>query len=300
MGYYAKKTMTGLKPVSDEVRETADAYVQSVDEYDKANREITFLNRELSSMKEKYRQELADIKADCTLRLQEQAVENDRQLETIRQEYEGQSESYEKQIQHLTLKLEEAKNDILRQKTLQRNLLRICRERANQQRNLHPKKEHDGYIVLEYSQYIEHYKEEVWETGTDKEMYTSPENRRCALQQGILKIMAREVCTWRSILQTPYDATIPLSTIEPKIIHDLWADGGILKEMGCLVHSEAAANGSYYRFIDDKGEEICGCFRWRFRTNFRSSKLWEIELYTTDQLIVPAYRLPQTGKHWVQ
>lgn len=46
------------------------------------------------------------------------------------------------------LEIEEARQDAMYQKDLNETLMRINRERANSDRNLRPKREHSGYVVL--------------------------------------------------------------------------------------------------------------------------------------------------------
>lgn len=46
------------------------------------------------------------------------------------------------------------------QREINQNLIRICRERANAERNLRPKKQHTGYVVLDSRMKTYRYKED--------------------------------------------------------------------------------------------------------------------------------------------
>lgn len=186
--------------------------------------------------------------------------------------------------------LEEAKEIIRNEKYLNANMTRIMRERANQARGIQPKKRHDGYIVLESRQWIEKYTEETWDTEDHKRRYS--ENRGAAIKKKYLRIENKTVAVWKSILQTPYDASIPLENIQYRVEEeDLWKNG-ILKDIGCRGMCESFANGRYTNFgRDDNGDEKNGLYKWVFRANYRTG-FWELEIYTTKALTVPEYRRP--------
>lgn len=48
---------------------------------------------------------------------------------------------------------------------------------------------------------------------------------------------------------------------------------------------ESYANGRFNK------NEKNGLYRWVFKANYRT-RLWELEIYTTNELTVPEYRLP--------
>lgn len=134
------------------------------------------------------------------------------------------------------------------------SLQRIMRERANKDRELRPKKEHDGYVVLVSQQWNEQ----------GKAIY------------------------WKSTIQTPFDATIPYAEVCAPVMRNL--DNGVLYDIGCRMRSSEAENGVYREFKGD-GEETCnGMYKWRCRANFKT-KLWELDIYTTAPITVPEYRV---------
>ena len=187
-------------------------------------------------------------------------------------------------------RLDQAKADLQNEKNLHRNMMRIMKERANQTRGIKPKKQHDGYLVLESRQWVERYMVETWDTDDHKKRYS--EDRRTAIRQGYLQVEQKTANVWKSILQTPYDASIPLNQIRSKVEDDdLWA-GGILKDIGCPCMCENAANGTYMEFGNSEdGYEQNGLYKWQFKANYRSG-LWELEIFTTKSLRVPEHRRP--------
>ena len=150
--------------------------------------------------------------------------------------------------------LEEALNQ---QRNLNENLKRIAKERANAKRGLVPKKERSGYLVLFSSQYRERYRNEYGE--------------KCVAN------------TWKTVLQTPYDATLSLVQIEDDIWEELM--NHILYPMGFRRVQDVEKNGEYKSWYDGD-EELCGLYRWDYKANFKTG-LWEITLYHTKDLTVP-------------
>ena len=150
--------------------------------------------------------------------------------------------------------LEEA---LSQQRNLNDNLKRIAKERADAKRGLTPKKERSGYIVLFSSQYRERYRNDEGE-----------------------KLVAN---TWKSVLQTPYDATLPLEQIKDDVWDELLHQ--ILYPMGFRRVQDLDKNGEYKSWHDDE-EELCGLYRWDYKSNYRTG-LWEITLYHTKSLSVP-------------
>lgn len=102
----------------------------------------------------------------------------------------------------------------------------------------------------------------------------------------------RTAQVWKSLLQTPYNSSLALSSIKTVIEeNDLW-EQGILEELSCPRMNESSINGYYQKFTDQDGVEVNGLFRWNYIANFKSG-FWEMELYTTQCLQVPEYRRPR-------
>lgn len=162
-------------------------------------------------------------------------------------------------------KAENEKNDLLeklhRQENLNVNLKRITRERANAQRGLEPKKEHSGYLVMLSTQYRQHY-------GRGK-----------------------VANVWKSVLQTPYNSSLPLNQIKSDIWRDLMDE--VLYPMGVRKVQTPDKNGEYEVWLsEDRKREVCGLYGWSFKANYKSG-FWEIDLYHTKSIKVPEEYRPK-------
>lgn len=85
------------------------------------------------------------------------------------------------------------------QEILNKNLLRILRERANADRSITPKKQHHGYIILCSQQLNENHKKDG-------------------------------ISTWKTQIQTPYPVTLKSYEIQGQIFQD-FVDKDIFSEM---------------------------------------------------------------------
>ena len=92
--------------------------------------EIIVLNDNIKSLNDKHTVNLDTVKKDCNHKLKE--------LES----------TYNKQILDLKTTIEEYTQELKKLNSLNNNLLRISKERANQERNLRPKKAHSGFVIL--------------------------------------------------------------------------------------------------------------------------------------------------------
>jgi len=153
-----------------------------------------------------------------------------------------------------------------RQKNLNKNLLRIARERANAKRGLQPKKSHCGY---RFSGKITQTKVKA---GYDK-------------KSGVIYADA-----WTATLESPYDATIPIHQIEDQVFKDLRGSDGILNKL--YVNYWTLKNdpdriwkGDYQSAIDDEvnPEKKNYLFDYKFMINPKS-QLWEIQITTTKSI----------------
>lgn len=182
---------------------------------------------------------------------------------------------------------EQAEENLQKQIYLNKNLKRIARERANSDRGITPKKDHDGYLVLSSRQWKEKYMYEL----SEEEYKAMPDEFKrkhsypCSEQ--------RTADVWKSVIQTPYDASIPIGQIGPIIeMDDLWV-GGILADLGCVKMLESEYNGIYDDFgINEDGYGINGLYKWVYVANYKSG-LWEMEIFTTKSLRVPPNRRPE-------
>lgn len=178
-----------------------------------------------------------------------------------------------------------AEEQLQNQIELNENLKRIARERANAARGIANKKQHDGYLVLSCRQWTENYKYEL----SQEEYAEKPAEFKRTHSFPCSEYRTAQV--WKSLLQTPYNSSLALSSIKTVIEeNDLW-DKGILRDIGCTQMNASNINGYYQKFTDHNGE-LNGLYKWVYIANYRSG-FWELELYTTQCLQVPVYRRPQ-------
>ena len=179
---------------------------------------------------------------------------------------------------------EYAESELERQRNLNNNLKRIARERANQARNIRPKKDHDGYLVMISRQWTEHYEYEYTKEEYDA-LDSSFRNRHSFPYKE-----KRTASAWKSTIQTPYDASLPLNQIRGQIMSDLW-NGGVLEDIGCPKMLKDEYNGTYHEWPDEDGHGVNGMYRWTFQANYKAG-YWELEIFTTKSLRVPEGRRP--------
>lgn len=297
MGFYAKKTLTGYKKVDGGAADQdAEYYVETVEDHEESLRRLRSAQEAANNARE------ASKKAE---KEKKQAVENaKRQIQQYAaraKEAEGklaQNAEKDEKILSLEEEIKELKKQLQSEKFLHRNMQRIMRERANQARGITPKKAHDGYIVLESRQWEERYTEEHWDTEDHRERYGDPENRRYAIKKGYLRRERKTAEAWRSTIQTPYDASLPIGQVRNRIEEEI---GEVLKDINVEERLKAEYNGTYYDFgLNNDGYKKNGMYRWAYKANYRAA-LWEMEIYTTKSLRVPENRRPlqrktKTGK----
>lgn len=296
MGFYAKKTLTGYKKVDGGAADQdAEYYVETVEEHEESLRrlrkaqEAALYARETAKKAEKEQKQTAE-NARKQIRQHSQARED---AEKRTQDAEKDVVERDKRISALEGKIEELEKRLQSEKYLHRNMMRIMRERANQARGITPKKAHDGYVVLESRQWEERYTEESWDTEDHREKYGDPENRGRAIRKGYLKIAHKTAEAWKSVIQTPYDASLPIGQVRNRIEEEI---GEILKDINVEERLKAEYNGTYCDFgINDEGYKKNGMYRWAYKANYRAG-LWELEIFTTKSLRVPEHRRPPQRK----
>ncbi len=180
-----------------------------------------------------------------------------RSLQKRQEEFSRIREELESENDRLRIMSTEKQRDLEVQKNLNWNLKRILREKANAKRGLIPKKVHSGYTVLFSVQYKEIYRDHM---------------------------ARRTVSTWKSTIQTYYDASISLEEIEKDIWTELSSE--VLVDMGITV----------LRHIDKYGKDIfeeyhdeCVLYRYEYRANYKSG-LWEVIIWTTKALSMAGER----------
>jgi hypothetical protein len=137
---------------------------------------------------------------------------------------------------------------------------RICRERSNQARDLRPKKEHVGYLVVASSEYTLLLQREYSPSSKPNERETA--------------------WVWRTLVQTPYPVTLDAATawagIEPELA-DVFAKLGI----------RACAD------TVDIAKRHPGCISYKIvRLRDMRTGYWSIELHTTKSVLIPPEMIP--------
>lgn len=292
MGFYAKKTLTGYKKVDGGAADQdAEYYIETKEEHEETlqrlrdAQESAHYARE-SVQKEKKRAAKEAERADGAERqIRQYAAQAGKRVS----EAERAVSERDERITFLEGEVDALKKQLQSEKYLNRNMMRIMRERANQARGITPKKAHDGYIVLESRQWTEKYIEEKWDTEDHKERYGNANGRGYARAHGYLQTRKASAEVWKSILQTPYEVSLPINQVQYRIDQEI---GDVLDDINVTQRLEPEYNGRYYDFgKDSAGYEINGMYRWKYKANYRAG-LWELEIYTTKSLRVPEHRRP--------
>lgn len=166
--------------------------------------------------------------------------------------------AYESEIRGLEAELDDLNNEVEIAQDLNTNLKRICRERANADRGLKPKKQHNGYVALATSSYLERYR------TSDREM--------------------KEFLAFRTVIQTPYSVKFTMKSVEDMLYDDgyicfkrFFGDGWSSIPMGTNANSKSQKL---------ENQEKNYIFRWNLKASLQKT-FWEIEVCHTKPLTVP-------------
>ena len=203
------------------------------------------MEENIISLKEKYTTDIDNLKKDYNYNL--------KKLENLHNE----------QTEDLNSKILTLKKDLKNANNLNSNLLRISRERANQDRNLRPKKAHNGFIILNrqsipYKLYSNVYK---------------------AKKPNFI-----EVECFKTKIQTPFNASVNLNLIRDEIVK---AFKNIMSEFGidsCYDYysiSNVSLSNLKEHFYNSNENFI---FKECFIANFKSN-LWQIDIYTKKAIV---------------
>ena len=174
---------------------------------------------------------------------------------------------HNKEIEELKSTIEDYKQELKRLKGLNGNLLRISRERANQERNLRPKKAHKGFVVLNRQSL--YYK-----------LYSNVKQSPKSNQPNYI-----EFSCFKIKIQTPFDASISFDLIEDEIIDafsdfmkdlkiDNWYNYNYIINKPISKIKDIIFNSEYNNFI----------FKYSYIANSKSN-FWEIEVYTKKDIV---------------
>ena len=267
---YVIKTAVGYKACSESAAADCTHLIFERQEYLQILREkeaiITRLKKDaiatIASTKENFMLEREKREQEHKTHIQE--------LRTVIGSLQGNIEVLKNQLSTAESMCADAQN-------LNTNLLRIMRERASQKRGLVPKKQHCGYVVLFSEQYMEKYKfcndYECWRKSNkfaDKADFKETE-QRCAQ-------------VWRTTVQTPFDAKMPLSCLQNMLEIELHSKA-IAQVIGYEKVTRNHLSGNYndLETLCNEAENVL--YKWLFRSN-RKSGFWDIILFTTKELQV--------------
>lgn len=196
--------------------------------------------------------------------------ENVLNIDNLKKEYNYRIKElqniHNKEVEDLKSTIEDYKQELKRLKSLNGNLLRISRERANQERNLRPKKAHKGFVVLNRQSL--YYK-----------LYSNVKQPPKSNQPNYI-----EFSCFKIKIQTPFDASISFDLIEDEIIDafsdfmkylkiDNWYNYNYIINQPISKIKDIIFNSEYDNFI----------FKYSYTANFKSN-LWEMDIFTKNDI----------------
>ena len=250
MAEYAKKTPMGYKVLPDDssVRE-ATHVVLTKEEHEQLLREKRSLQWKLQSQRNELTAQLQEVKDDAFQRVsaaEATAKQCAREMETKLARTQQIADYWEQ---------------------LNEDLLRISKERANADRNLRPKKQHTGYVVL-----ISAEKERRYEVPNEQKM------KRATL--------------WETVIQTPYSVDFT----EEQVRQQTGTEETLLllQKIGITAdHSADCEKKGIYEVLKGPGKTDNVILSRFLRANFRAG-YWELTLLHNKSLgIVPKEMRPR-------
>lgn len=252
MSEFVRKTMMGYKEVPGGHSDSECTHViLSLREYDQIIREKDQALRNVDIEKERANRNIEEAKRNASYLVRKEKERVDIEVGVLR---EG---------------LEKALQEVDYQRRLNENLLRIARERANADREIKPKKEHTGYVVI---------------ASGEKEI-RKKDSRRGSYYY---------IKLWETVLQTPYSVEFSEEQARRQICEDLMkSEEGkdwMLARIGIY---EKPKQKPFSIYGDDDDEEEAEeedlserdniLLRYRLRANYQARKdkelgFWEIVL----------------------
>lgn len=178
MGEFVKKTIMGYKEVAGGYSDPECTHViLTLSEYKKIVREKDEAVRVASMERENAAKKIKEAQSGAAYLLHQEKTRMDHEIYGLQEE------------------LERAQQEVAYQRELNRNLLRISRERANAERGLKPKKEHTGYVVINM--------------------------REKELQRKDRRGYYYTITLWETVLQSPYSVEFTEEQARYQIYEDL-------------------------------------------------------------------------------
>ena len=290
MPRFYKKTALGFMSEAEDPDDPEVTEVRlTADEFQRLREQIARFRKEAEVARSDAARQEVDARRRIDRELTDHKRKVDAQADSIVAEARREVEVCELVIESQKEQLEKVKAELRNEKSLNVNLLRIMRERANQARGIRPKKNHDGYIVLGSRQWTEKYTEEVWDSEEHAEKYGNGEYRSHAVKQGYLRLEKKIVNTWRSIIQTPYSASLPVEPVRARVKKEI---GKVSADIGVEYHIDETNKDNCYDWqIPDYEECANMLYRAQYSANYKTG-FWELTIYTTKSLRVPENRCP--------
>lgn len=229
--------------ISVQQTEEIESYITSLEN------DIIMLNSNISSLKTEYETNLNNLINEYNYKITK--LKN----------------SHNQKIDDLHSTIEDHKQELDRVNVLNSNLLRISRERANQERNLRPKKAHKGFVVLNRQ-------------GLYYKLYSNVKQPPKSNQLNYI-----EFSCFKIKIQTPFDASISFELIKDEMkssfssfIKDLgigiWYKYDSIVSQPISKMKDIIFNSEYDNFI----------FKYSYNANFKSN-FWEIEVYAKKDIV---------------
>lgn len=222
------KGITGYRQV-----ENAETHViLTLKEYNTLSNELESKINELNNLKLNNQFQIEELKNQFAVTIKKSNFEKDKIISDL-----------QSQIEILIDKVNKAEN-------LNKNLIRICRERANAKRDIKNKKKHNGYICLSSESYRFN--------NSDKEFN-------------------------KILVETPYTINMIIDDVKNLILEDF--KNQILKDLGYdnIVDYYTFKN-LYFNDNDDNKYLIYKNLKSSFKTN-----LWTVEIYINTSTVIPSY-----------
>lgn len=290
MPRFYKKTALGFMSEAEDPDDSEVTEVRlTADEFQRLREQIARFRKEAEVARSDAARQEVDARRRTDRELTDHKRKVDEQADSIVAEARREVEVCELVIESQKEQLEKVKAELRNEKSLNTNLVRIMRERANRARGIRPKKNHDGYIVLGSRQWTEKYMEEVWDSEEHAEKYGNGEYRSHAVKQGYLRLEKKIVNTWRSIIQTPYSASLPIEPVRARVKKEI---GKVSADIGVEYHIDETNKDNCYDWqIPDYEECANMLYRAQYSANYKTG-FWELTIYTTKSLRVPENRCP--------
>lgn len=228
-----QQVVQGLSGFKIAKNEPGTHYILTQDEYNDIIHEKQNSKKTIQCLKDAYNTDISAVKRDMSDQASEERSQMIRDMRTM-------------------------SDEIIRLKDLNRNLIRIAKERSNAQRKLTPKKTHKGYLVMSQGQ----------------TQYTHRSSKNTF-----------NLTCWSVKIQTPYDAALPAEVIE-EIERDLV---DICKDMGIRT---TVNNDKFNSAPKEQIDSIWGgsdnfIFRQRYKADLARGGMWTVELLVRSAIVIP-------------